>query len=183
MNLKLLSRRWRPDWHWSVEWCLNDWRFLKVAATSKLPSLSIHVVSEVQNLTWTSLEMCILNLNVTVSNINSYLWRFLHDSITRSEENIDGALVVWTIIWSSDSKVWEVNIISSCLDIHYADVGLVSLFAVRPIEIRLLACESRWNVGNLCHMRFYIAHPPPSTIHCMRDDFTTRRLSPEGVIS
>ena len=130
---------------------------------------------------------------MSASQINSHLRWFLHDAVPRPEEDIDGTLAVGAVIGSSHSKVCKLNIISQYSPVfawflssrHYVDlVGLVRLFT--PIEIRASGCESRCIVGNLSHIRFYITshHPPslPPTL-CMNDDFTTRRLSPEGVIS
>ena len=78
---------------------------------------------------------------ISASKINSHLRGFLHDTIARPKEDVDGTLVVGTIIGSSHSKICELNIISSCHSLHYGDlVGLVRLFT--SIEIRPSGRES-----------------------------------------
>ena len=49
---------------------------------------------------------------MSASQINSHLRWFLHDAVARPEEDIDGTLVVGTVVRSSNSKIWELNIIS-----------------------------------------------------------------------
>ena len=56
-EFKAAQQDTRPDWHWSVEWCLNDWGVPHSAWT-----LSIRVVSNVQSLVLNSLNLCILKL-------------------------------------------------------------------------------------------------------------------------
>ena len=59
------------------------------------------------------------HLHTVTSEINSHLRWFLHDAVARPEEDIDGTLVVGTVVRSSNSKIWELNIISLRLDLVF----------------------------------------------------------------
>ena len=88
------------------------------------------------------------HLHTITSEINSHLRWFLHDAVARPEENIDGTLVVWSVIGSSNSEICELNIVSTfsprlvlVSSLCRSCRGLVRLFT--SIEIRASGCESR----------------------------------------
>ena len=50
---------------------------------------------------------------MSASQINSHLRWFLHDTVTRPEEDVDGTLVVGAVIGSSHSEICKLNIINA----------------------------------------------------------------------
>ena len=37
--------------------------------------------------------------------LSVYLGRFLHDAISGSKEDVHSSLIIWTVIWSTHSKI------------------------------------------------------------------------------